>query len=110
MQRQLLHMAVFDFLCWNFRPTLLQQPPPPPDELGRLPGYKQIPAAHGKKVLAIAALSLLESVSAVHALVGGSHTHFSGIIVPLFEGAVPLLCLFRRTRASHGAQWERGAW
>ncbi|KKY30092.1 putative trascription factor [Diaporthe ampelina] len=86
-QRQLLHMAVFEFLCWNFRPTLLQ----PAD--GYVAGYKQVLLSHGKRALAAAALGLLESVSALHALMGGSHTRFSGIIMPIFEGAVPLLCL-----------------
>lgn len=89
MQRHMLHMAVFEFLCWNFRPTLLQQP----DHLGQLPGYKRILMAHGKRALAVAALGLLDSVSALHALMGSSHTRFSGIIMPNFEGAVPLLCL-----------------
>lgn len=86
-QRQLLHMAVFEFLCWNYRPTLLQ----PTD--GYIPGYKQVLVSHGKRALAAAALCLLESVSALHGLMGGSHTRYSGIISPLFEGAVPLLCL-----------------
>lgn len=86
-QRQLLHMAVFEFLCWNFRPTILQ----PAD--GYVAGYKQVLLSHGKRALAAAALGLLESVSALHALMGGSHTRFSGIIMPIFEGAVPLLCL-----------------
>lgn len=86
-QRQLLHMAVFEFLCWNFRPTLLQ----PAD--GYIAGYKQVLLSHGKRALAASALGLLESVSALHALMGGSHTRFSGIIMPIFEGSVPLLCL-----------------
>lgn len=86
-QRQLLHMAVFEFLCWNYRPTLLQ----PTD--GHIPGFKKVLVSHGKRALAAAALCLLESVSALHGLMGGSHTRFPGIISPLFEGAVPLLCL-----------------
>lgn len=89
MQRQLLHIAIFELLCWNFRPTLMQQP----DEIGRLPLYKQIMMAHAKRALAAAALSLLQSVSNLHKLMGGSHTRFSGIILPMFEAAVPLLCL-----------------
>lgn len=89
MQRQLLHMTIYEILCWNFRPTLLQQQ----DQLGHLPGYKQTLVAHGKRALAVAALGLLESVAALHVLMGGSHTRFSSIILPNFEGAVPLLCL-----------------
>ncbi|KAK3178714.1 hypothetical protein OEA41_000851 [Lepraria neglecta] len=89
MQRQLLHMAIFEFLCWNFRPTLLQKP----DQVKHLPGYKQILISHNKKALAVAALNLLEGVSTLHMMMGGSHTRFAGIIVPIFEAAVPLLCL-----------------
>jgi len=89
MQRQLLHIAIFEFLCWNFRPALLQKP----DQVKHLPGYKQILIPHNKKALAVAALNLLEGVSTLHMMMGGSHTRFAGIIVPIFEGAVPLLCL-----------------
>ena len=89
MQRQLLHIAIFEQLCWNFKPTVLQQP----DQVTRLPLYKQVMMSHGKRALAAAALRLLQCVSTLHRLMGGSHTRFSGIIVPTFEAAVPLLCL-----------------
>ena len=89
MKRQLLHIATFELICWNFRPTLTKQP----DEIGRLPLYKQIMIAHAKRALAAAALSLLQSVADLYKLMGGSRTRFSGIIVPMFEAAVPLLCL-----------------
>ncbi|KAG8158489.1 hypothetical protein KVR01_011611 [Diaporthe batatas] len=56
-----------------------------------LPKQRQL--LHMARALAAAALGLLETVSALHALMGGSHTRFSGIIMPIFEGAVPLLCL-----------------
>ncbi|RDW72890.1 hypothetical protein BP6252_06797 [Coleophoma cylindrospora] len=89
MQRQMLHMAIFEFLCWNFRPVLLQKP----DLVKGLPEYKQILILHNKKALAVAALKLLEGVFSLHKMMGGSHTRFAGIIVPIFEAAVPLLCL-----------------
>ena len=89
MQRQLLHLAIFELLCWNFTPTLLQQP----EQVKNLPGYKQVLILRNKKALAVAALNLLEGVSALHTMMGGSHTRFPGIIVPTFEAAVPLLCL-----------------
>lgn len=89
MQQQLLHMAIFEFLCWNSRPTLLQEP----DQVENLPGYEQILIPHNKEALAVAALSLLEGVSTLHMMIAGSHTRFAGIIVPIFEAAVPLLCL-----------------
>ncbi|KAK3293717.1 uncharacterized protein B0H64DRAFT_327830 [Chaetomium fimeti] len=89
MQRQLLHIAIFEQICWNFKPTVLQQS----DQVSRLPLYKQVMMSHGKRALAAAALRLLQCVSTLHRLMGGSHTRFSGIIVPTFEAAVPLLCL-----------------
>jgi hypothetical protein len=89
MQRQLLKMAIFEFLCWKFRPTLIQKP----DQVKHLPGYKQILIVHNKKALAVAALNLLESVSSLQMMMGGSYTRFAGIIAPIFEAAVPLLCL-----------------
>lgn len=89
MQRQLLHLAIFELLCWNFTPTLLQQP----EQVQNLPGYKQVLILRNKKALAVSALNLLEGVSVLHTMMGGSHTRFPGIIVPTFEAAVPLLCL-----------------
>lgn len=89
MQRQLLHMAIFDFICWNFRPALLQQP----NQVEDLLTYRKILTTHNKNLVAVAALRLLESVSTLHTMMGGSHTRYAGIIVPLFEAAVPLLCL-----------------
>ena len=89
LQRQSLHMAIFDYLCYNFRPALLQDP----SQIKDLPGYKQILLSSHKKALAVAALNLLEGVSTLHMMIGGSHTRFAGIIVPTFEAAVLLLCL-----------------
>lgn len=90
MQRQLLHNAIFEHLCWNFRPVLFQRS----DQIQHLPRYKQILITHNKQALAAASLVLLEGVSNLHHMMGGSHTRFSGIIVPTFEAAVPLLCLY----------------
>ncbi|KAI0013977.1 hypothetical protein F4779DRAFT_625068 [Xylariaceae sp. FL0662B] len=89
LQRQVLHMAIFESLCYNFRPALLQDP----DHVESLPGYKRILLSSHKKALAGAALKLLEGVSALHLMMGCSHTRFEGIIIPTFEAAVPLLCL-----------------
>lgn len=89
MHRELLHLAIFELLCWNFRPTVLQRS----DQTERLPAYKQVLILHNKRALAVAALNLLEAVSSLHMMMGGSHMRFAGIIVPTFEAAVPLLCL-----------------
>ncbi|TGJ78766.1 hypothetical protein E0Z10_g9994 [Xylaria hypoxylon] len=89
MQRQMLHIAIFEFLCWNFRPAVLQQP----GQINSLPGYKQALIPHSRRASAVAALGVLEGATTLHTMMGGSHTRFAGIIVPIFEAAVPLLCL-----------------
>ncbi|KAF2969702.1 hypothetical protein GQX73_g3822 [Xylaria multiplex] len=89
LQRQILHTAIFDSLCYNFRPSLLQDPA----EVELLPGYKQILLSSHKKALASAALKVLEKVSTLHNMIGASHARYPGIIIPAFEAAVPLLCL-----------------
>ncbi|KAI0417790.1 hypothetical protein F5X98DRAFT_386851 [Xylaria grammica] len=89
LQRQILQIAIFDSLCYNFRPALLQDP----TQIGLLPGYKQVLLASHKKALASAALKVLERVSILHNMIGESHTRYPGIIIPTFEAAVPLLCL-----------------
>ncbi|KAI9705769.1 MAG: hypothetical protein M1820_005017 [Bogoriella megaspora] len=89
MQRQLLHMAIFESLCWNFRPTVFQGL----EQVRQLPAYKQVLVLHNKKALAAATLNLLEAVSTLHTMMGGAHTRYAGIVIPAFEAAVPLLCL-----------------
>ncbi|KAI1490985.1 hypothetical protein F5X96DRAFT_633628 [Biscogniauxia mediterranea] len=89
LQRQNLHVAIYDSLCYNFKPVLLQDT----KYTQSLPCYKQILLSSHKKALAAAALKVLEGASTLHTLMGGSHTRFAGIIVPTFEAAVPLLCL-----------------
>ncbi|AEO71469.1 uncharacterized protein THITE_21761, partial [Thermothielavioides terrestris NRRL 8126] len=95
MQRVMLHMAIFEFLCWNFRPAVLH-PTGPHHHHHHHPvrGYKQILLAHGKRALAVAALRLLENAGILHGLMtGGGRTRFCGVVLPTFEGAVTLLCL-----------------
>ncbi|KAL4740431.1 hypothetical protein BDV11DRAFT_214426 [Aspergillus similis] len=89
MQRQLLHIAIFDSICWNFRPLLLLKPP----EIARLAPYKQVLLQSQKRRLALAALKELEAVTTLHAMFGGSHTRFAAIIFNTFEAAVLLLGL-----------------
>ncbi|KAI1085946.1 hypothetical protein F5B19DRAFT_480936 [Rostrohypoxylon terebratum] len=86
LQRKLLHIGIYDSLCWNFRPLLLQQPLP-------LPTYKRVLLDSQKKALAIAALHALNAVSQLHSLLGGCHTRLAGIIFSTFEAAVLLVCL-----------------
>ncbi|KAL7623510.1 hypothetical protein AAE478_007193 [Parahypoxylon ruwenzoriense] len=89
LQRQLLHMKIFDSICWNFRPILLIKP----YHILNLPHYKRVLLSSQKKTLAVAALSVLEVVSALHSMLGASHTRFAGIIFHTFEAAVLLVSL-----------------
>lgn len=89
MQRQLLHINIFDFICWIFRPLLLMTP----DHVASLAPYKQVLIQAQKKELALAAIKELEVVSDLHSSLGGSHTRFTSIIFSTFEAAVLLLCL-----------------
>ncbi|KAK4235420.1 hypothetical protein C8A03DRAFT_17836, partial [Achaetomium macrosporum] len=89
MQRQLLHIAIFDSVCWNFRPLLLL----PPDHVANLPAYKRVLLRSQKRRMCLAALKELEAVSTLHSLFGGSQTRFAAIIFNSFEAAIALLCL-----------------
>ncbi|KAI0595294.1 hypothetical protein F4775DRAFT_595388 [Biscogniauxia sp. FL1348] len=89
MQRQLLRIAIFDSICWNFRPLLLLKP----SYISTLPLYKQVLLQSQKKRLVMAALKVLDAVSALHSMFGGSYTRFSAIIFNTFEAAILLLRL-----------------
>lgn len=88
LQRQLLHIAIYDSLCWNFRPLLLRLP-----HEQNLPAYKRILLVSQKRALAVAALHVLEGVSQLHAMLGGCHTRFAGLVFSTFEAAVLLVYL-----------------
>ncbi|KAF5495493.1 putative transcription factor sol4 [Colletotrichum fructicola] len=89
LQRQNLHTTIFESLCCNFRPVLLQNPAC----LNRLPVYKRVLLSSQRRALAVAALRVLEGVSKLHTILGGCHTRFVGIIFPTFEAAVLLVGL-----------------
>lgn len=93
MQRQLLHISIFDSVCWNFRPLLLLTAA----QIASLPPYKRVLIQSQKMRLSIAALKELEAVSTLHSMFGGSQIRFSAIIFNTFEAAVLLLCLFLQT-------------
>ncbi|RYC62594.1 hypothetical protein CHU98_g3641 [Xylaria longipes] len=88
--RQLLHISIFGWLCWHFRPLLLHRLD---NEQNKQP-YKRLLLSCQKRSLAVAALQVLRSVGTLHRLLGGSHTRFIGIITPTFEAAVLLACLY----------------
>lgn len=89
MQRQLLHIAIYDSVCWNFRPLLLLTA----TQIAGLPPYKRVLIQSQKTRLSMAALEELQAVSKLHSMFGGSHVRFSAIIFNTFEAAVLLLCL-----------------
>ncbi|KAH8199350.1 hypothetical protein TruAng_006482 [Truncatella angustata] len=89
LQRQLLRISIFESLCWNFRPVVLSEP----GAMESLPTYKRVLLCTQRKVLAAAALHVLDAVASLHVMLGGSHTRFIGLIYPSFEAAVLLVCL-----------------
>ena len=98
LQRQLLHIAIYDSLCWNFRPLLLRRPLPLPHDHDRveslpLPTYKRVILGSQEKALAVAALHAMDGVTQLHALLGGCHTRFAGLVFSTFEAAVLLVYL-----------------
>ncbi|KAK8024708.1 hypothetical protein PG990_002531 [Apiospora arundinis] len=89
LQRQQLHISVFEYICYNFRPCLLMQE----SELQGLPAYKRVLLASQRRCLAAAALCMLDSVKVLHSLLGGSHSRYVGLVFPAFEAAVTLASL-----------------
>lgn len=69
MQRLLLHIAIFDSVCWNFRPLLLLRP----DHVASLPAYKRVLLRSQKRRMCMAALKELETVSALNSVWRLSH-------------------------------------
>ncbi|ETS86663.1 hypothetical protein PFICI_00491 [Pestalotiopsis fici W106-1] len=90
-QRQVLHITIWDTVCWNFKPLLLL----PSTVVQSLPSYKQVLLLSQKKMLAMAALSMLAAVDVLHNLMGNSHTRSAPIIFATFEAAVIIasICL-----------------
>lgn len=89
MQRQLLYIAIFDSICWNFRPLLLLKQ----NQVASLAPYKRVLLRSQKQRLGMAALKVLEAVATLHTMFGGSYTRFSAIIFNSFEPAILLLNL-----------------
>ncbi|KAI1422484.1 hypothetical protein F5Y12DRAFT_762797 [Xylaria sp. FL1777] len=93
LQRQILRIAIFDSLCYNFRPALLQDR----TQIEILPGYKKVLLSSHKKALASAALKVLESAFTLYDMMGETRIRCPGIIISIFEAAVALLCLYEDT-------------
>jgi hypothetical protein len=88
LQRQLLHIAIYDSLCWNFRSLLVQQ-----SNATNLPVHKRVLLNSQKRGLAVAAQKILEGVAELHAMLGSCHTRFPVLVFASFDAAVLLLYL-----------------
>ncbi|KAF1960022.1 hypothetical protein CC80DRAFT_523240 [Byssothecium circinans] len=98
LQRKLLHIAIYDSLCWNFRALLLQRPLPLPHDINSveslsLPTYKRVLLTTQETALAVAALKSMDRVTQLHALLGGCHTRLAALVFSTFEAAVLLVYL-----------------
>jgi hypothetical protein len=89
LQRQLLHIAIFESICWNLRPVSLYEPA----DTDRLARQEQALVLSQKKSLAIAALKVLDGISTLHSMLNGSQTRCTRIILSSFEAAVVLVSL-----------------
>ena len=92
LQRQLLHIAIYDSLYWHFRPLLLLHHHGSV-ETASLPTYKRVLLSSQEKRLAVAALRAIEGVMQLHILLGGPQTRFAGFVASTFEAAVVLVYL-----------------
>lgn len=88
-QRLMLHIAMFESICHNFKPVLLLDP----HQIRCLPAYKQDLALIHVQTLARAAVNVLDALSALHVLIGTSYTRCSDVIFQTFEAAVILVCI-----------------
>ena len=89
LQRKLLHLTIFDFLCALFKPILVRDP----GYVQSIPKHRQILVLSQLRALGVAAFKSLECCFQLHDMMGGSHTRYAGIIFPMFEAAVILVCL-----------------
>ena len=92
LQRQLLRIAIYDSLSWNFRPLLLLHNHDRVEGL-HLPTYKRVLLSSQERALAVAALHAMNSATQLHVLLGGCHTRFAGLVFSTFEAAVLLVYL-----------------
>jgi hypothetical protein len=102
-QRELLHISIFESLCYNFRSTLLLNP----HQTRNLPRYKQVLLLYQRRALAVAALDVLKCALSLHTLMGGSQTRFPDIIRPMFEAAVLLVYVSMDRSLFEGAENRR---
>lgn len=89
LQRHMLYITIFDSICHNFKPLLLLES----SHIRSLPTYKQDLVLAHMQTLALAAVSVLDAVSALHSLIGRSYTRCPDIICYTFEAAVILVCI-----------------
>lgn len=89
LQRHMLHITIFDSICHNFKRLLLLDS----SQIRSFAKYKQELVLAHVQTLALAAVKVLDAVSALHSLIGGSYTRCPDIIFYTFEAAVILVCI-----------------
>lgn len=89
LQRHMLHITIFDSICHNFKRLLLLES----SQIRTFPRYKQELVLAHVQTLALAAVKVLDGVSALHSLIGGTYTRCPDIIFYTFEAAVILVCI-----------------
>jgi len=90
LQRQMLHITIFESICHNFKSLLLLDP----GQVRCLPAYKQSLISSQTQALALAAVNVLEAVSTLQAMLGTAYTRYANIAFYTFEAAVLLMCLY----------------
>jgi len=89
LQRQILHIAMFESICCNFRPVLATNW----DNIPNMPSYKRALVLSQKKMLAATSLKLSEAVGALYDFLGAKYTRSVNVAFYTFEAAVILGCL-----------------
>lgn len=90
LQRHMLYITIFQSICLNFKPILLLEP----NQIRTLPVYKRALVSAQTRVMALAAMNVLDAVSALHNILGTAHTRYADITFHTFEAAVLLMCLY----------------
>ncbi|KAL3447615.1 hypothetical protein BJX65DRAFT_89624 [Aspergillus insuetus] len=88
-QRELLHLALYEYILLNFRPLLSMSN----SSVQELPKYKQALLRQHRTILARTALGMLHCTTTLHSLLGQCHTRLSLITFHTFEAATVLVCL-----------------
>ena len=90
LQRQLLHITIFESICHNFKSLLMLDP----SQVRCLPAYKQSLISSQTQKLALAAVNVLDAVSTLQVMLGTAYTRYANVTFYIFESAVLLMSLY----------------